>query len=111
MLISLKSSSFAGSHLVKRWPVIITAIIDNIYRRNHILSTDPEKDSHNDRITNGKELISRLAELKYGMARDRALIEIPDDGGLDVPIYNRELKNLEGESNHTWFTAPWLFAE
>ena len=110
----LGSPSFAGAAtagLVKRWPVIITSIIDNIYRRNHYLFTGPENDSHVDRITNGKELISKLAELKYGMAHDKALIEIPDDGGLDVPIYNRELGHLEEENNHTWFTAPWLFAE
>ncbi|KAF8335911.1 DUF89 domain-containing protein [Cantharellus anzutake] len=94
-----------------RWPVILTSIIDNIYRRNHNISMGADRDSHVDMVNNGKELISKLAELKYGMAHNRALVDLPDDGGLDIVVYNRELKRLEEENNNTWFTAPWLFAE
>lgn len=28
-----------------------------------------------------------------------------------VELYNAELKRLEEANSHTWFTAPWLFAE
>ncbi|CAL1697868.1 unnamed protein product [Somion occarium] len=45
------------------------------------------------------------------MARDRPLEPIPDDGEAFIDVYNAELKRLEQDKNHTWFTAPWLFAE
>jgi damage-control phosphatase, subfamily III len=36
---------------------------------------------------------------------------IEDDGEPLSDVYNRELKALESDKRHTWFTAPWLYAE
>ena len=36
---------------------------------------------------------------------------IPADGEALVDEYNAELAHLEERGKHTWFTAPWLYAE
>lgn len=36
---------------------------------------------------------------------------IPNDGEAFTDVYNAELDRLESEEKHTWFTAPWLYAE
>lgn len=117
-------------YLVKRWPVILTAVIDNVHNTVSALyissspsspnsvtnssspSPSPLPAATNDaKIREGKELIAELSKLKYEMGRDRILPLIPDDGGLDLAAYNAELETLERVSKRTWFTAPWLFAE
>ena len=37
--------------------------------------------------------------------------QVPEDGEADVDTYNAELAKLEEKGKHTWFTAPWLYAE
>ncbi|KAG8728888.1 hypothetical protein FRC12_021415, partial [Ceratobasidium sp. 428] len=60
--------SFAYNTVVKRWPVIITNLIDTVYR-----AIDTENNGDADKISEGKTIISRLAKLKYDMSHDRAL--------------------------------------
>ena len=36
---------------------------------------------------------------------------IPEDGDVDVDMYNAQLAELETTRQNTWFTAPWLYAE
>ncbi|TDL27162.1 DUF89 domain-containing protein [Rickenella mellea] len=113
--------------VVKRWPVILTTVIDNIHRTNHDVTLSGNKDTgaladRNDslegldenakeRVAEGKHLIELVSKLKYEMGRDRPLVQIPDDGESGVEDYNTELRKLTEEENGTWFTAPWLFAE
>ena len=65
--------------MLKRWPVILTGIIDNIYCFNHDLgvslpSKTPEEAADIEaRIEEGKTIISKVGEIKYDMARDRPL--------------------------------------
>ena len=67
--------------VVKRWPVILTGIIDNIYRFNHDLSIslgskDPESEEvviAKERIAEGKNIIETISKLKYEMGRDRTM--------------------------------------
>ena len=65
--------------MLKRWPIILTGIIDNIYRKNHELGISlPEKSAEESalieaRIEEGKAIISKVGEIKYDMARDRPL--------------------------------------
>ncbi len=65
--------------MIKRWPVILTGIIDNIYCRNHDLgvslpSKSPEETALiEEQITEGKKIINEVGQIKYDMARDRAL--------------------------------------
>jgi hypothetical protein len=118
--------------VVKRWPVILTTVIDSVYSENHELTNLPEKA---DMLEEGKALIGTLSRLKYDMARDRALEYVvspftrqrtalseadapialrrpmPADGEALVDEYNAELARLEERGQNTWFTAPWLYAE
>lgn len=85
--IFMAFTSCASSYetVVKRWPVILTGIIDTIYRTNHdlSLSSDPDMSKLGDvsavdqetreRIEEGKRLIEKLSKLKYEMGRDRPL--------------------------------------
>jgi hypothetical protein len=56
----------------------------------------------------GKEIVSELAKLKYELQHDRELTPIPDDGETDVEAYNQELA-ARGPSK--WHSVPWLYAE
>jgi hypothetical protein len=113
--------AYNAARAVKRWPVILTGIIDNLHNAVSALYASPPAASPTNpgspalredaKILEGKALISQLSQLKYDMARDRVLPLIPDDGGIDVPGYNTALEELTKKSTGTWFTAPWLFAE
>jgi hypothetical protein len=93
--------SFAQPSVTDRWPVIITGGIDDVHRTN-IKTTDPEVE------TEGKKIISQLAELKYELQHDRHLKPLPADMGPDIAGYNEELEKL---GTPTWHNVPWLFAE
>ncbi|KAL6308789.1 DUF89 domain-containing protein [Sparassis latifolia] len=105
--------------VLKRWPIILTNVIDNIYLHDHDLSIAltagdvPVADVARveAQIAEGKTTIERIGKLKYEMARDRALEPIPDDGEALVDTYNTELARLAEEGKGTWFTVPWLYAE
>ncbi|KAG8215249.1 hypothetical protein J3R82DRAFT_8802 [Butyriboletus roseoflavus] len=66
-----------------------------------------------EKVEEGKDIISKASRLKYRMARDQELEQIPSDGDIhrDVDVYNAELARLATTHQNTWFTAPWLFAE
>jgi len=54
--------------VVKRWPVILTTVIDSVYSENHELTGIPDKAN---KLEEGKALIATISRLKYDMARDR----------------------------------------
>lgn len=74
--------------LVRRWPVILTSIIDHLYRVGHELATQP-----NDlpptvaeaRIEAGKTVIGKIGKLKYEMGRDKPLLYGSINYRLSVP--------------------------
>ncbi|OBZ75033.1 hypothetical protein A0H81_05296 [Grifola frondosa] len=108
-------SSFAYETVVKRWPIILTSIIDNVYRYNHELSISASDSGDpaviEERIAEGKDIISKIGKLKYDMGRDRALEPIPEDGEALVETYNSELDRLTSQGKGTWLTVPWLYSE
>ena len=129
-------NSLSYETVVKRWPVILTGVIDTIYRIDHeigvSLPTLPaggeEAARVEEKIVEGKAIIEKISKLKYDMARDRALEyvsslcaltsllkctprPIPADGEPYVEEYNEDLDRLAKANKNTWFTAPWLFAE
>ncbi len=66
--------------VVKRWPVIITGIIDRLCRVNHDLTLEiqqgPESANLPDvqaKITESKGIIEQISKLKYHMGRDHPL--------------------------------------
>ncbi|KAH9976623.1 DUF89 domain-containing protein [Lactifluus volemus] len=100
--------SFSYETVVKRWPVILTSVIDSLYTVNHELTDISDQAP---KLEEGKSLIATLSRLKYDMAHDRALEPIPADGEALVDEYNAELGRLGERGMNTWFTAPWLYAE
>ena len=70
--------------MLKRWPVILTGIIDTIYRVDHDLGVsldDLPPDSEqvlkgNEKIEEGKGIIEKIGAIKYEMARDKALLSV-----------------------------------
>lgn len=110
-------NSFAFETVLKRWPVILTGIIDNIYCRNHDLgvSTDNKTAEEaaviEEQISEGKKIIGEIGEIKYDMARDRPLPRIPDDGEPLSDIYNAELDKLVEKNKGIWLMVPWLYSE
>lgn len=67
--------------VVKRWPIILTGIIDTIYRIDHDISLSLSTAAgpgggtveSEERLSEGKGIIEKISRLKYDMARDRAL--------------------------------------
>ncbi|KAF9648118.1 DUF89 domain-containing protein [Thelephora ganbajun] len=105
---------FSYDTLIRRWPVILTTIIDHLYRVGHELATEPNDLSPTvaeERIEAGKAIIEKISKLKYEMGRDKPLLPITDDGEPSVGLFNQELAALEVQGKNTWFTAPWLYAE
>ncbi|KIK35366.1 hypothetical protein CY34DRAFT_96200 [Suillus luteus UH-Slu-Lm8-n1] len=106
--------------VVKRWPIILTNIIDHVHRLLHDMTLEAQRvrdldvskaEELSKKTTEGQEIISEISRLKYRMARDHELESIPQDGDILVAEYNAELESLKQTSRNTWFKAPWLYAE
>lgn len=113
-------AGFSYDTVVKRWPIILTNIIDHVHRLLHDMTLEAQQVRESDvskaeelskKTTEGQEIISNISRLKYRMARDHELENIPEDGDILVAEYNAELESLNQASHDTWFTAPWLYAE
>ena len=83
----------------KRWPIILTGIIDTIYHQDHALGVTlesetavPDRSEVETKIKEGKAIIEQVSKLKYEMARDRPL-ECVDFCLSDIisgsPIYHQ----------------------
>ncbi|KAK1778673.1 hypothetical protein QBC45DRAFT_158926 [Copromyces sp. CBS 386.78] len=94
-------TSFAYETARKRWPIIITQAIDDVYRTTGQTDDAAKREE-------GKKIINDLATLKYEVQHDRALTPIPDDGVSDVATYNQILESL---GKPTWLNVSWLFSE
>ncbi|KAH9818923.1 hypothetical protein DFH28DRAFT_887612 [Melampsora americana] len=102
-------NTFAYQSAIKRWPMILTNIIDRMVTiNNELLDLG---DSQSEKLKHGKLIISQISELKYQCARDKELEPIVDDGGDNLVLYNEEIKKAKAANKSTWFTASWLFAE
>ncbi|TIA99975.1 hypothetical protein E3P94_01884 [Wallemia ichthyophaga] len=100
------TNSFAYASVVRRWPSIITNVIDSVYQSNAL-----DRSASDDKLQDGKAIIQQLSKLRHEMGRDQPLSDIEDTSAANTHIYNDELRVLEKHSDNTWFTAPWLFAE
>ena len=66
--------------LVRRWPVVLTLIIDNLYRVGHDLATQPHDlppTVAEERIAAAKAVIEKISKIKYEMGRDKPLLYGP----------------------------------
>ncbi|KAG1851868.1 hypothetical protein DFJ58DRAFT_792086 [Suillus subalutaceus] len=114
------TSGFSYDTVVKRWPIILTNIIDHVHRLLHDMTLEAQQirdldvskaEELSKKTTEGQEIISEISRLKYRMARDHELENIIQDGDILVAEYNAELESLKQASRNTWFSAPWLYAE
>ncbi|WVN88821.1 uncharacterized protein L203_104035 [Cryptococcus depauperatus CBS 7841] len=101
--------SFAYTTLVKRWPVVLTNVISSVSNTNHELSKTPSY-GNEEKLAEGKKIISQISEMKYEMGRNTVLSPIEADGDINVDCYNEELSGYP-EHNRRWNTMNWLFAE
>lgn len=105
--------SFAHPSVRERWPAIITTIIDDVHRAISELPSEL-----NDKIPEGKAILSSLAALKYEMQHNRTLTPLENDNFDDIKLYNDELQqrtnaDLDGSTGETpkWHNVEWLFSE
>ncbi|KAF1730459.1 Protein-glutamate O-methyltransferase [Beauveria bassiana] len=95
--------SFASESVRKRWPVILTGTVNDIYKT--ISQTDDAE-----KQAEGKKIVEQLGALKYEVEHNRPLTPIVDDGFTDeVAEYNKEVAALGNPP--TWHDVPWLFSE
>lgn len=79
--------------VLKRWPIILTGIIDHLHKANHNLSIKAQSESKEgssrssleEKTAEGTAIIHQISKLKYEMARDRPL-ECVDSQGLSVTL-------------------------
>ena len=77
-----------------------TGAIDDVHRS--VFDTDNEA-----KQKEGKNILEKLAKLKYEIQHDRILTPLEEDGQRDILDYNERLKEL---GSPTWINAPSLFA-
>lgn len=72
--------SFAFQSVTKRWPKILTQVIDHlVFQNNQLLdqlSSTSEPQALKAKISQGKAIISLISELKYEAARDKELSSV-----------------------------------
>jgi hypothetical protein len=73
--------SFAFLSVTKRWPNILTQVIDHlVVQNNHLLdqlsSSSSDSQALKDKLSQGKAIISLISELKYEAARDKELSSV-----------------------------------
>ena len=65
--------------VVKRWPVILTNVIDHLHQKCHDFAMEVQREPSADkqeldaRMQAGKDIIGSISKLKYQMARDHKL--------------------------------------
>ncbi|RIA84697.1 hypothetical protein C1645_783524 [Glomus cerebriforme] len=98
-----KSSGFAFITTTYRWPIIVTKVIDDVYKTCHEIdpSKEPEKEKE------GKDIIDSIALLKYEMQRKKSLTPIEDEEP-DIKTWSEVFNHFREEN---WYSAPWLFTE
>ncbi|KAK4330351.1 putative Damage-control phosphatase [Rhodotorula toruloides] len=105
-----QKESFAFESTVKRWPIILTGVVDELNKIDGALSAST--DDEQAKLAEGKQLINEISGLIYEMRHDRELSPLQATGlPDDTAAYNDELAQLAEKGQNKWFTSPWLFAE
>ncbi|KAK1926541.1 hypothetical protein DB88DRAFT_508633 [Papiliotrema laurentii] len=101
--------SFAYTTLVKRWPTILTGVINTVTNINHELHSSSSPDAQA-QIEEGKQIVAKISAMKHEMGRNTPLPLIEDDGEGNVQCYNEEIETFP-EEERGWSKVNWLFAE
>lgn len=105
-------SDFAYPTVKDRMPVILTKVVDTIYRmKNEILKTHGE-----DGVKDSKSIVGQLSRLKNELQTNKPLSTLEDDCE-DVILWNRyldldrEVQKLDNGRCPSWFQSSWLYVE
>jgi hypothetical protein len=85
----------------------LTGVIDDLHR------TIGEIQGNDEKISEGKALVSKVVELKHDLEHDRPLKPLPVNDelfGKDIAYYNQKLEEQPAE-HKSWMTGAWLFTE
>ncbi|KAI9140176.1 hypothetical protein BKA69DRAFT_1125909 [Paraphysoderma sedebokerense] len=100
------NNSFAFFTLRDRIPVILTKVIDDLYKTYHELTGTDSLTIQKQQ--EAKKVIEELSGLKYELQRDKPMKPF-QDSLPDVEEWNRHLELYW--SNQGYFSASWLFSE
>ncbi|KAG0204386.1 hypothetical protein BGX28_003638 [Mortierella sp. GBA30] len=99
-------NSFGYTTLQSRLPVIVSKVVDDVYRAyNALPDSDPLKKA---KEQEAKKIIEAIGGLRYELQRDKPFRPLTDSYP-DVTEWNQALANHF--ENSSWFKASWLFAE
>ncbi|KAF9997075.1 hypothetical protein BGZ80_010938 [Entomortierella chlamydospora] len=100
------TKSFGYATIQSRLPVIVSKIVDDVYRTYHNLpDSDPLKEQKD---KEAKQIIEAIGGLRYELQRDKPFRPLQDNLP-DVGEWNQALADYYPSSS--WFKASWLFAE
>ncbi|KAK8023554.1 hypothetical protein PG993_011620 [Apiospora rasikravindrae] len=95
-------TSFGHETARRRWPTIITGVIDDltkaVFQHVHVKS----------KVDEGCAIIANIQDLKDEILEGAALCPLKDDGSPEIAAYNEELM---ASAKQTWHNSPWLFCE
>jgi damage-control phosphatase, subfamily III len=74
--------TFSYETVVKRWPIILTGILDHLHNMNHDLTLETQADTAHvsdlhSQIAESTAIIEKISRLKYLMGRDKELECVP----------------------------------
>ncbi|KAG0328965.1 hypothetical protein BGZ99_003829 [Dissophora globulifera] len=100
------TSSFGYATLHSRLPVIVSKVVDDVYRSYHgSKDTDPDKQ---EKDIEAKQIIEAIGGLRYELQRDKPFRPLKDNLP-DVVEWNQALADHYPGSS--WYKASWLFSE
>lgn len=102
--------SFAYDTAVRRWPAILTQVVDAMYRECHRRS----QNNTSEEVDEGKAIIEKISELKYELTHDRPLrtLEVTKENaaqlsnGFRAPTteaYDQVIRDEQPK----WFQSEW----
>lgn len=102
--------SFAYDTAVRRWPAILTQVVDAMYRECHRHS----QNNASEEVDEGKAIIEKISELKYELTHDRALstLDVTKENavqlssGFHAPTteaYDQVIRDEQPK----WFQSEW----
>ncbi|KAF9150201.1 hypothetical protein BG015_007998 [Linnemannia schmuckeri] len=98
--------SFGYTTLQSRLPVIVSKIVDDVYRAyNGLSDSDPLK---KEKEQEAKKIIELIGGLRYELQRDKPFRPFTDSRE-DVEEWNQALAEYYPTSS--WYKASWLFSE
>ncbi|CAO3674207.1 unnamed protein product [Umbelopsis ramanniana] len=97
-----EKGSFAWDTSARRWPVILTSVIDDMCK-SYAKETDETK------VKEGKAIVEGISALKYEIEHDRPIRQLKEDGQPDVAVWNQQIATYF--PNSTWFDGSWLYNE